>query len=739
MNKFILIIIFQLFIIQISKAQVFQSSGKIGKPFLEIINYQELDNSKFKNRNEKKFAVEVDFEMRNFLNSGRVIYNCEASEYVEKVADKLLKNNQNLRKELSFYIVKSTDVNAFTYNNGMVFIHVGLLANVKSEAQLAFILAHEISHYQLHHSFEKYKQSKIQQKKAAKSNGDGAEAFLNLMSYSREKELEADKNGLKLYLQSDYASTASLGVFEVLKFADYPLENKLILRESFETPFFKISPIIFPDTASLIQNIEDANDSLSTHPNILNRITNIKKELKTTAEKGSNFLVSENQFNQIKRAARIELSNIYLLERNYIGAFYNSFVLLEEEPQNKELMLSELKALFFIQNYLNQNLKSKIALSPKKIKGEIQKLHAFFNKAQKSDMNAFILRLSWRLRSSLGNDPDAIKFSNYCIKDFGTYVSNNLSHFKPISEFQDTLFVHNYEYNKNVSNKGSKTGLKSLKRKSEYPHYSISHFAMSDFIDDKTFKQTFEEVTKGLESKTNDDSESKENEEEKDEALITKRKSAFAKKEKPLIDEAIKDLLVVDINNLFFDLRKEDPLRYLTVKEKQIELSNLIQETSKLNGVNVHVFNPIELNEDDSAIYTERVAMKNWIKSRLIGDEYEYADSKEQAMIKKIMDKYNAKHICFINSIAVLDQKEVGENQIGIFCLSFLVPPLPIYFGYQLFKPLKASGMYIPIYNLENGKIAYKHEQYFNDLNKIDFTRSEFYNFFYIISKNAYK
>jgi len=47
--------------------------------------------------------------------------------------------------------------------------------------------------------------------------------------------------------------------------------------------------------------------------------------------------------------------------------------------------------------------------------------------------------------------------------------------------------------------------------------------------------------------------------------------------------------------------------------------------------------------------------------------------------------------------------------------------------------------MYIPIYNLENGKIAYKHEQYFNDLNKIDFTRSEFYNFFFIISKNAYK
>ncbi len=738
MNKYILGILLQFFVFQITKAQEFQTKGKIGKPFLEIINYKDVDKSKYSSRKEKKFTIEVDFNMRNLLNSGKIIYNCEASEYIEKVADKLLKNNPILRQDISFYIVNSTDVNAFTYNNGMVFVHIGLLANVKSEAQLAFILAHEISHYQLNHSFEKYKQSKIQQKKIARINGSSADAFLDILKYSREKEIEADENGLKLYLQSDYASSASLGVFDVLKFADYPIENKLILRESFETPFFKISQIIFPDTSSIIDEKEDENDSLLTHPNILNRITNLKKELKNINEKGSNYLVSENQFNRIKKAARIELSNIYLLERNYINAFYNSFILLEEEPNNKELILAELKALFYIQYYLNQNLKAKITVSPKKIKGEIQKLHAFFKMSNKADMNAFILRLSWKLRSQLGNDIDGVYFSNSCIKEFGTYVSNSIEHFRPISEFNDTLFVHNYEKKTSKSNniKSTGTGLKSLRKKSDNPHYSISHFAMSDFLADTFFRKTFEEVTNPVVLKSIDDNETIEvSEEEKDAELLKKSKLLSLSNEKPQVLETVTDLLVIDINNLYYDLRKNDPLRYQTVKSKQFQLMNLIKETGKLNGIKVTVFNPMEMNSEDSAIFAERVILKNWIKNRNNND-FVYADSKEKNAILLIQKKYHAKHICFINSIAVIDKNLGSINDAFIFCISFAVPPLPIYIGYKIFSPLKGSKLFIPVYNLNNGELIYTHEKYFKDLNRIDLTRSEFYNFFLILKSN---
>ena len=741
-NKYIWLFLLQLVSLNYSKAQTFSAGGKIDPAFLEIINYQGIDGEKFNTRTEKKFAEEVDYEMHNFLNSGKVIYNCQASEYVEKVADKLLRNQVKLRGELNFYIVKSTDVNAFTYHNGMVFIHVGLLANVKTEAQLAFILAHEISHYQLKHSFEKYKQSKIQQKRAARSNGANADAFLRMMNYSREKELDADKNGLKLFLQSEYATKASLDAIQGLEFADYPIENKVILRESFETPFFKISPLIFPDTASAMVSHENDEDSLKTHPNIQTRIAAIKKGLiGVNMDKGSEFLVEATQFQYIRNAARKELSNLYLEEGDFISAFYNSYILLQEKPNDKDLVLAELKALFFIQNYINENLKSKITVSPKKIKGELQKLHTFFKKSQKSDMNAFVLRLSWRLRQELGDDVDGIKYSNLCIKEFGANVSNQLNHFKPISEYHDSLFIHNYEVNKNAPTKTMKTNFKALRKKSDYKHYSISQFAMSDFVDDKNFRSTFEEQTKSLELKgteENDKADGEEEKTEKDVEVIAKKKSKD--KEKPLIEEAITNLLVVDINNLFFDLRKDNPLIYLTVKEKELQLMNLIQQTGELNGVKVNVFNPKELNANDSALFAERVILKNWISKRQDEDyKFEYADSKEQAVIKKIMDKYNTKHICFINSIALMDHKIITDIDLRLFLLSFLFPPLPVYFGYRLFNPEKASAIYIPVYNLENGKIIYTHEQSYNDLNRIDYTRSEFYNFFFIISKNAYK
>ncbi|MFY8019674.1 MAG: M48 family metallopeptidase [Bacteroidia bacterium] len=740
-NKYTYVLLLFLLSSYIAQAQTFSAAGKIDPAFLEIINYHGIDGDKFNTRTEKKFAIEVDYEMRNFLNSGKVIYHCQASDYVEKVADKLLRNQVKLRGELNFYIVKSTDVNAFTYHNGMVFIHIGLLANIKTEAQLAFILAHEISHYQLKHSLDKYKQSKLQQKRAAKSNGASADAFLRMMNFSREKELEADKNGLKLFLQSEYATKASLDAFDVLKFADYPIENKIISRQNFEGPYFKISPLVFPDTSSALLAHDDENDSLSTHPNIQNRINGIKKGLiGVNMDKGLEFLVEPSPFQTIQKAARKELSNLYIEERDFISAFYNSYVLLQENPNDKDLILSELKALFFIQNYINENLKSKITVSPKKIKGELQKLHAFFKKSQKSDINAFVLRLSWKLRNELGNDEDGIKFSNLTIKEFAANVSNQLTHFRPISEYHDSLCVHNYEENKNTSTKTMKTNFKTLRKKSDYKHYSISQFAMSDFLDDKNFRKVFEEQAALVEVKSTDDAEKGDEDDEKTEKdvdVITKKKAK--KKEKPLIEEPITNLLVIDINNLFFDLRKENPLMYLAVKEKELQLMNLIKQTGDLNGVKVNVFNPKELNPSDSALFAERVILKNWIQDRQEEVNFDYTDSKERELIKKIMDKYKTKHVCFINSIALMDQKIITDIDLRLFLLSFLFPPLPIYFGYRMFNPEKASAIYIPVYNLENGKIIYTHEQSYNDLNRIDFTRSEFYNFFFIISKNAYK
>jgi len=79
------------------------------------------------------------------LLSGDKLFNDPLTIYVNKVADELLKNEPELRKKIKIYVTKSSDVNAHAFDKGFIFINVGLLAQLENEAQLAFILSHEIN------------------------------------------------------------------------------------------------------------------------------------------------------------------------------------------------------------------------------------------------------------------------------------------------------------------------------------------------------------------------------------------------------------------------------------------------------------------------------------------------------------------------------------------------------------------------------------------------------------------
>jgi len=67
--------------------------------------------------------------------------------YLNEVAGRIAERSDVERDvEIEVKIVRDPLVNAFALANGTVHIHTGALACLKSEAQLAFLLAHEISH-----------------------------------------------------------------------------------------------------------------------------------------------------------------------------------------------------------------------------------------------------------------------------------------------------------------------------------------------------------------------------------------------------------------------------------------------------------------------------------------------------------------------------------------------------------------------------------------------------------------
>ena len=116
------------------------------------------------------------------------------------------------------FIVLDTDgVNAFAAPGGFVHITRGALALIKSEAELAGVLGHEIAHVAQKHTVNAIRKSKgVQIGTSETSSNRGA--FLGALanraydmvlenSFDRGDELDADKEGILLVQKAGYAGT----------------------------------------------------------------------------------------------------------------------------------------------------------------------------------------------------------------------------------------------------------------------------------------------------------------------------------------------------------------------------------------------------------------------------------------------------------------------------------------------------------------------------------------------------
>ncbi len=113
---------------------------------------------------------------------------------------------------LRIYVVNDATSNALCAPNGMILVWTGLLLRAQNEAELAFVLGHEISHYIKRHSllnFEKTRRSAgfltvLNVATAGLASIGTLIAVGALASYSRDQEREADAGGFELAVGRGY-------------------------------------------------------------------------------------------------------------------------------------------------------------------------------------------------------------------------------------------------------------------------------------------------------------------------------------------------------------------------------------------------------------------------------------------------------------------------------------------------------------------------------------------------------
>jgi len=143
--------------------------------------------------------------------------NAFVQNYVKQIGERLAAAPEARESgfPFTFTVVVSPKVNAFALPGGPMFIFTGLLKNVDNEAQLAAVMAHEMSHVILRHGTHEASKAKMIEIPALLANAVlGNQSLLTrltalgansyILKFSRDAESEADALGAHLMAAAGY-------------------------------------------------------------------------------------------------------------------------------------------------------------------------------------------------------------------------------------------------------------------------------------------------------------------------------------------------------------------------------------------------------------------------------------------------------------------------------------------------------------------------------------------------------
>jgi predicted Zn-dependent protease len=160
---------------------------------------------------------------------GGLSQNEKARALVRRLGEELVERSIAAKSpyKFSFHVLADPrTVNAFALPGGPIFITEGLLRLLKSEAEVAAVLGHEIGHVIARHSSERLAKQQLTQgllNALLIGSGDLTTAQIGQivgnminMSYGRDDELESDALGIRIMAEGGYDPRAMIRVMEVL-------------------------------------------------------------------------------------------------------------------------------------------------------------------------------------------------------------------------------------------------------------------------------------------------------------------------------------------------------------------------------------------------------------------------------------------------------------------------------------------------------------------------------------------
>ena len=620
------------------------------------------------------------------IHSGRVLYGDPLTNYANRMLDKLKAVSDDNFDHVQIFTLKSNEVNAFATHQGVIFMTVGLWGQLENETQLAFVLAHELSHVANKHSLLTYQHNKDLEQ----STRYNSEKISSYYKYSKNNEEEADIYGFKLAKKAGYNVDELLSTFNVLLYSYLPIDEVALDYSWIENEGFKITEEYVREEPNPISASEDVDDEFHTHPNINNRRESIlplynaaKKD-----EEGKIYVAGDQQeFEGLRDLARFQMMHIFIRDADYIEGLYHNRILQKEYPENRFLRNTEAMIWYGMSIFENTDASIPYSRSFSKREGEIQQLYFFLSKLKDKELATVATKQIWE--NSIAHPEDAF-LQKLRIKVLPTLIEGGV---KSLDEFSSEYASAKEETEDTVaSDKPLSKYDKIVSKRKKETEVTFTYYALVEVMQNMEFIEAFTAAKKKVE-------EAEANEEEYEEYASKPRESRLN------IERMIMSTPTYEKR----DSRRSTNKNVETSSTTEQKLATMVIENGNKLGIDIQLIDDFTTFNFSTEQYNEMSLLYEFLSERSQYEDQDFYPYQAQ-FVSDIRDKYNTDYLGLIDIETDVERREFNAGFALVSALFW--PSFPFYLKWQVTSAKNTDYGFV-IIDLESNNPIFVNNNFF--------------------------
>ncbi len=300
-------------------------------------------------RHIERFAESNSYGLQELIKGGSVYMGWkEMEQYLNSVLDTVIPDSVFRKEQMKVYLSTWTGRSAHAFFDGTILFNVGMLADLSTESELAFVLGHEGTHILEKDIQERFFRRTDMKKKANRSDkAYQIKRRIEEAAYSREQERRADSLGALFAHGSGYdLERAASNLYKLKKDRELRADLEKDEAEADEDLDNVEKTEQLDSLASSEEDVEKMLEKLfQSHPQLQERLQAIERIHQRLGKEGRAFQIKKKgAFYELRKKARHETLHLLISNGAYEEALVRAFRYHLQSPKDPIILQELLKA-----------------------------------------------------------------------------------------------------------------------------------------------------------------------------------------------------------------------------------------------------------------------------------------------------------------------------------------------------------------------------------------------------------